>query len=95
VSISFAFSFLFDMLRREHLSFVVYFLFQYNGISGANRETECQETSVSELTKREAQLLVRTSVALLTKLGGFISAWILMPYPPYVMPIYPQEMPKR
>ena len=45
-------------------------------------ETKCQETSVSELTKREVQLLVRTSVALLTKLGRFISAWILMPYPP-------------
>ena len=48
---------------------------------GKQRETKCQETSVSELTnkegqetsvseltKRKVQLLVRTSVALLTKL---------------------------
>ena len=53
----------------------------YSLQKGKQRETKCQETSVSELTKKEGQetsvseltkrkvqLLVRTSVALLTKL---------------------------
>ena len=40
----------------------------YSLQKGKQRETKCQETSVSELTKRKVQLLVRTSVALLTKL---------------------------
>ena len=62
---------------------------------GKQRETKCQETSVSELTKKEGQ---ETSVSELTKrednfwsgqsritdeVGEFISAWILMPYPPH------------
>ena len=67
----------------------------YSLQKGKQRETKCQETSVSELTKKEGQ---ETSVSELTKrednfwsgqsritdeVGEFISAWILMPYPPH------------